>query len=275
MALTRDDISEALAAYWGRKDLQNENSRIAGKVGAGTAGSVRGGHQFDPVAATLAKPFIEGGYAPHDVRIEGKLTLPGYYRPSKDWDVIITNRGTVAAAFELKALGGPSFGNNANNRIEEALGSATDTHQACVDGRFGAELPWLGYLIVVEDHAKSRRPSRPKSVVAGDLDPAWVGSSYQQRIALGVERMVAQRVYDAACVLVSNKTDPGPLRAVARRRLGPLHSSHQRPNRIPERSRHSEVSAHSLGSPHHEPLAAPWRWWSSTVVPVRMRGHER
>lgn len=210
MTLVYEDITEALSAYWGRKHLQNENSRIAGAVGAGTAGSVRGGHQFDPVAAVLAKPFIEAGFAPEDVRIHGGVTLPGYYRPTKDWDVVVTHNKTVVAAFELKALGGPSFGNNANNRIEEALGSSTDIRQAAVDMRFGDELPWLGYLIVVEDHEKSRRPATPKKVAGGTIDPVWQGSSYQSRIALAVERMISQRVYDAACVLVSDPERPAP-----------------------------------------------------------------
>ena len=43
MPVTRDDLVDALAAYWGQKTLQLENSRIANAVGAGTAGSVRGG----------------------------------------------------------------------------------------------------------------------------------------------------------------------------------------------------------------------------------------
>jgi hypothetical protein len=45
------------------------------------------------------------------------------------------------AAFELKALGAPSFGNNYNNRVEEALGSAVDLRRAALADLFPGENP--------------------------------------------------------------------------------------------------------------------------------------
>jgi hypothetical protein len=51
-------------------------------------------------------------------------------------------RNTLVAAFELKALGGPSFGNNYNNRVEEALGSAVDLRRAALADLFPGEKPW-------------------------------------------------------------------------------------------------------------------------------------
>ena len=52
------------------------------------------------------------------------LTLPGYFRPTKLWDLLVLNHGRLLAAIELKSQVGPSFGNNFNNRTEEAIGSA-------------------------------------------------------------------------------------------------------------------------------------------------------
>src|SRR5690348_18324512 len=108
------------------KQTQIEQSLIKAVVGAGTAGSVRGGKYFDAIAALLAKFFLEAGYPPESIRVtkSQRLELPGYYRPQKQWDVVVAYQNTLIAAFELKALGGPSFGNNYNNRVEEALGSA-------------------------------------------------------------------------------------------------------------------------------------------------------
>ena len=103
MAVTRDDLVDALTAYWGRKTLQLESSRIANAVGAGTAGSVRGGKQFDPVAALVAKFFSEAGFPASSIRINRGVDLPGYFRPSKQWDVVVVLNGILVAAFELKA----------------------------------------------------------------------------------------------------------------------------------------------------------------------------
>lgn len=71
---------------------------------------------------------------------------------------MIAHRGTLVAAFELKALGGPSYGNNYNNRVEEALGSAVDLRRAVLADLYPGEKPWLGYFFIMEDGDKSRSP---------------------------------------------------------------------------------------------------------------------
>jgi hypothetical protein len=52
------------------------------------------------------------------------LTLPGYFRPTKLWDLLVVHEGRLVAAVELKSQVGPSFGKNFNNRTEEAIGTA-------------------------------------------------------------------------------------------------------------------------------------------------------
>ena len=52
------------------------------------------------------------------------LTLPGYFRPTKVWDILIVHKQELVAAIQLKSHVGPSFGNNFNNRTEEAIGAA-------------------------------------------------------------------------------------------------------------------------------------------------------
>lgn len=65
-----------------------------------------------------------------------ELSLPGYYRPTKRWDVVVVNEGRLLAVLEFKSQVG-SFGNNFNNRVEEALGSATDFGDACRESDYG------------------------------------------------------------------------------------------------------------------------------------------
>jgi hypothetical protein len=71
-------------------------------------------------------------------------TLPGFYRPAKEWDLVAISCGSLVAAVEVKSQVG-SFGNNFNNRVEEALGNATDFWAAYAQKRFaGSARPWLG-----------------------------------------------------------------------------------------------------------------------------------
>jgi hypothetical protein len=59
------------------------------------------------------------------VYCEKYVELPGWYRPEKKWDLLIVSDGKLLAGIEFKSQVG-SFGNNYNNRTEEAIGSATD-----------------------------------------------------------------------------------------------------------------------------------------------------
>jgi hypothetical protein len=52
--------------------------------------------------------------------------LPGFFRPTKEWDLLAIHDGKLLAVIEAKSQVGPSFGNNFNNRTEEAMGSALD-----------------------------------------------------------------------------------------------------------------------------------------------------
>jgi hypothetical protein len=215
LTVSRQDFEDAIAAYWGAKQLQNDLSAIKNKVGAGTAGSVRAGKQFDSIAVLLAKFFLDAGYPPDAIRItKGKrLELPGYYRAQKQWDVVVAHEDTLVAAFECKALGGPSFGNNYNNRVEEALGSAHDLRRAALADFFPGEKPWLGYFFIMEDAPGSRSEVRMEKG-AFPVDAIWHGASYQDRFAIFCERLMAEGLYDAVCYVTSSAADPTPIELI-------------------------------------------------------------
>jgi len=111
--------------------------------------------------------------------------------------------GTLLASIEFKSQIGPSFGNNFNNRTEEALGSATDVWAAYREGAFKeSQRPWLGYLMLLEDTPKSTCP-------VGVREPHFPvfeefrASSYAKRYEILLTKLVRERLYDAACFLMS------------------------------------------------------------------------
>lgn len=126
---------------------------------------------------------------------------------------MIAHRGTLVAAFELKALGGPSYGNNYNNRVEEALGSAVDLRRAVLADLYPGEKPWLGYFFIMEDGDKSRSPvSMGRG--AFPVEDVWRGTSRQDRFAIFCQRLVAEGLYDAVCYVTSAAQDAKPLELV-------------------------------------------------------------
>ncbi len=97
------------------------------------------------------------GVDPSDIYIKG-ADLPGYFRPTKAWDIVVATEHELLAAIELKSMVG-SFGKNLNNRTEEALGNAVDLWTAYREGAFRASpQPWVGYLFVLQAAPQSQVP---------------------------------------------------------------------------------------------------------------------
>ena len=106
-------------------------------------------------------------------------------------------------AMEFKSQAGPSFGNNFNNRSEEAIGSATDIWVAYREGRFGeTPPPFLGYFFLLEDCERVKKPVRNKEPYF-KVDPAFDRASYSKRYELLCRRLVLERVYTAACLVMA------------------------------------------------------------------------
>ena len=134
------------------------------------------------------------------------LTLPGFFRPTKLWDLLVIHQGKLVAAIEFKSQVGPSFGNNANNRCEEALGTAVDLWTAHREGAFGKiTRPFAGYLILLEDAKASRTPVKDMSPHF-PLFPEFRQASYADRYNILCEKLMAEGLYTAAAVILSPRS---------------------------------------------------------------------
>jgi len=114
---------------------------------------------MDGFIALLTKLVIKAGVDRSCIHHESSLELPGFFRPNKKWDFVVVVAGKLIAALEAKSQVGPSFGNNFNNRTEEAMGTALDLWTAYREKAFGlAVRPWIGYLFLLEDCPRSTTP---------------------------------------------------------------------------------------------------------------------
>ena len=157
----------------------------------------------------IAELLVDAGVPESTIFRKRNVELPGYFRPTKEWDLLVIVDGNLLASIEFKSQVGPSFGNNYNNRTEEALGNATDLWTAYREGAFKPSVrPWLGYLMLLEEARGSTRPLRVRqphySVFCEFRD-----ASYATRYELLCERLVRERLYDATCLLLSDR-EGGP-----------------------------------------------------------------
>lgn len=197
---------EAVMAFWGNRAKALQAKIEAGTADVGERGAVTAGNTMDGFTALLIDLVKANGLGHADIHQKRHvLTLPGYFRPTKLWDILVIHQGRLVAALEMKSQVGPSFGNNANNRAEEAIGSAHDFWTAYREGGFGADTsrPFLGWLMMVEDAPASRSPAKREASVHYPIFPEFRGASYLQRYDLLCQKLVRENLYTVACTLAS------------------------------------------------------------------------
>lgn len=196
-------VREAVRFYWRTRARQLQKQAKSGAKDQGLRSAVTGGAQMDGFIELLTRLVIEAGIEPSQVFHNQALELPGYFRPTKKWDFLVVVKGHLIAALETKSQVGPSFGNNFNNRTEEAMGSALDLWTAFREKAFGTGVrPWLGYLFLLDDCPRSRSPVEVKEPHFSVFEE-FRDSSYARRYELFCRRLVLERHYDAAAFLLS------------------------------------------------------------------------
>lgn len=190
---------------------------------------VLGGKTLDGFIEIIEQVIKDSGLENAEIHT-GKNTsqLPGYFRPHKSWDVVVTDNGQLIAAIELKSQVG-SIGNNFNNRTEEVLGSGIDLYTAIEEEAFGSGVEiFTGYLILVEESTASLatpkigmkyfpvmkgflldengRGSNYKKQTDGSY-PRIEGISYINRYDLMCKKLMFKKLYTAASLVTAKSSD--------------------------------------------------------------------
>jgi hypothetical protein len=198
---------KAVAFYWQSRVAQRQRQERSGKVDQGLRSAVTGGAQMDGFIDLLSALFVSAGIPERCVFRKKAIQLPGFFRPTKEWDIIVVKDGALIAAIEAKSQVGPSFGNNFNNRTEEAMGSAVDLWTAFREGAYlSGPQPFLGYLFMLEDCEASSRPVRVQEPHF-KVFPEFVHASYMKRYELFCRKLVLERHYTASAFIASSSED--------------------------------------------------------------------
>lgn len=198
---------EAVQAFWGNREQARQKQIEAGKADQGERAGVTAGKNMDGFIALVVDVVKANGLAHADIHLTRKVvTLPGYFRPTKQWDIVVMNGKRLVATLELKSQVGPSFGNNFNNRTEEAIGSAHCLWTAYREGAFGDQpRPFVGWLMLLEDCPGSRTPIKdtsPHFPIFREFERA----SYADRYNVLCRKLVQEQLYSAATILLTPRT---------------------------------------------------------------------
>lgn len=199
-----DRLSAAIAHYW--RTLNEQADRQGAGLDRGRRAAVTGGKQMAKFCDLVQWILTENGIDGIHIYINNQRQIPGFFRPTKDWDMLVVQDRHLIAALEFKSQRGPSFGNNFNNRSEEAIGNAVDLWTAYREEAYGrhAPKPWLGWILLLEESAKSMSPiavQEPHFPVLAEFQ----NTSYAMRYELLLRKLVREKLYDAAALLLATE----------------------------------------------------------------------
>jgi hypothetical protein len=197
----------AVRMFWTNRDAARLKQLESGESDRGERAGVTNGKNMDGFALLVRDIVRRNGLVEAEIHTQrSMLTLPGFYRPTKQWDMLVLNKTRLIAALEFKSQAGPSFGNNFNNRVEEAIGTAVDLLTAYREGALGpdAPRPFLGWMMLLEDCEASRAPVRDVSPHFATF-PEFKGASYAERYNILCRKLVQEQLYTAACFIRSER----------------------------------------------------------------------
>lgn len=203
---------KAVAQFWRSRKQAAENQAMRGMRDQGNRAGATAGSNMDGFLELIRQIVVANGLSSEDVFIErgAPITIAGYYRVTKMWDLLVIHHGAksprLVAALELKSQIG-SFGNNFNNRCEEAIGTTVDFWTAFRDGAFGnSARPFVGYLMLLQDCPAVYTSIRIEEQHFNVFDD-FHRSSYARRYELLCQRLVKEGLYDASALLLSHEIE--------------------------------------------------------------------
>lgn len=196
----------AIQYFWQTRLDAVSKQKKSGKLDQGERAGVTGGKNMDGFIQLVCDVITSNGLPEESIQLRKRvLTLPGFFRPTKSWDLLVIHDGRLIVAVEFKSQVGPSFGNNFNNRTEEAIGTALDLNTAYREGAFGDQpKPFVGWMMLLEDCEKSRRAVTDRSPHFPIFDE-FKGASYSERYHQLCKKLMQENLYDAAAFMMTKR----------------------------------------------------------------------
>ncbi len=203
--MTRD-IMPLMVNWWAAKDAAVAMQAAQGRAGVGA--QARDARHMKSLADFVRQMFIDAGLRDDEVTTD--TIIPGYFRRSKNWDVVAVHKGHLVGVVELKSQE-KSPSNNANNRIEEAIGSAVDTNTVQeISEAFGKLGIWAAWGMTFNRDCEPKRRNGVRSKHF-PLDPAFVPFTYAGQYGTAIERFISQNIYQAGWMVRTWVNDDGTI----------------------------------------------------------------
>jgi len=82
-------VTQAVTHYWLTRKAQKDKQKKRGVSDAGLRSAVTGGAQMDGFITLLKNLVVDAGIDNHYIHEKKALELPGFFRPTKEWDLLV------------------------------------------------------------------------------------------------------------------------------------------------------------------------------------------
>lgn len=194
----KDNMKQALLRSYDLRRQAGEIQIEKGIVDVGLRSQVTSGKHMDEIASLISKALIKMGVDEKSIHYNKKdVEIPGWFRATKQWDILAFKGDQLITGIELKSISG-SYGNNLNNRTEEAIGEAIDAKYASDRGLLNRITPPLmAYALIVKKDVRSMSVCKKPKSHYFTIDPAFEKTNYIDRFRIMCERLRRENIFGA------------------------------------------------------------------------------
>jgi type II restriction enzyme len=119
----------AVKNFWETREAAKQKQLESGNADQGERAGVTGGKNMDGFVELFTDVIAANNLSGAKIYRNSRLvTLPGFFRPTKLWDLLVINNGKLAAAIELKSQVGPRRRARFLDRVQgRSVREATET----------------------------------------------------------------------------------------------------------------------------------------------------
>jgi len=93
-------VAQAVSHYWLTRKAQKDKQNKRGISDAGSRSAVTGGTQMDGFITLFKDLIFYAGIDKQHIHEKKALELPGFFRPTKEWDLLVIKNGQLIVAIE-------------------------------------------------------------------------------------------------------------------------------------------------------------------------------
>jgi hypothetical protein len=101
LAALKSRLAKAVARYWSTRQCRSARQGSTRQRDQGARRAVTGGAQMDGFIALFHELIVEAGIDEKHVFHNAALELPGFFRPTKEWDLLVVREGQSCGRFSL------------------------------------------------------------------------------------------------------------------------------------------------------------------------------